>query len=100
MPFVAIGWTTQDSARQTVEIPQIPWYFGGHGGTSPTGHCYLTGYREGLVMPLQGFSDNRDVGNLALPQTGQIDYWDRLLPSFGVRVSSGGNKSFVVSTRV
>jgi integrase len=51
-------------------------------------------------MPLQEFSDNRDVGNLALPQTGQVDYWDRLLPSFGVRVSSGGNKSFVVSTRV
>jgi len=51
-------------------------------------------------MPIQEFSDNRDVGNLALPQTGQVDYWDRLLPSFGVRVSSGGNKSFVVSTRV
>jgi integrase len=51
-------------------------------------------------MPIHGFADNKDIGNLPLPQNGQIDHWDKLLPSFGVRVSHGGSKSFVVSTRI
>lgn len=33
---------------------------------------------------------------LKLPERGQRDYWDDSLPGFGVRVSQGGAKSFVV----
>ena len=33
---------------------------------------------------------------LPVPQNGQADYWDAKLPSFGVRVSQGGSKTFVV----
>lgn len=33
---------------------------------------------------------------LPLPATGQIDYWDKMLPGFGVRASCGGAKSFVL----
>lgn len=34
--------------------------------------------------------------NLTPPPKGQIDYWDSVLPSFGVRVSQGGSKTFVL----
>lgn len=34
--------------------------------------------------------------NLALPAGNQVDYWDASLSSFGVRVSKGGSKTFVV----
>ena len=37
---------------------------------------------------------------LELPATGQIDIWDELMPSFGIRVSMGGRKSFMVGTRI
>jgi hypothetical protein len=33
---------------------------------------------------------------LQAPATGQIDYWDKTLAGFGVRVSQGGAKSFVL----
>ena len=36
------------------------------------------------------------VQNLKLPETGQVDYWDANVAGFGVRVSQGGTKSFVV----
>lgn len=36
------------------------------------------------------------VQNLPIPATGQVDYWDTVLPSFGVRVSNGGTKTFFV----
>lgn len=34
--------------------------------------------------------------NLPLPEKGQKTYWDRSLPGFGIRVSQGGAKTFVV----
>jgi len=34
--------------------------------------------------------------NLAAPEKGQVDYWDSVLPCFGVRVSQGGSKTFVL----
>ena len=39
-----------------------------------------------------------DIGvrNLKAPETGQVTYWDTLLPAFGVRVSQGGARSFVL----
>lgn len=40
-----------------------------------------------------------DLGlrSLPLPQNGQADYWDKNFPSFGVRVSSGGSKIFMLN---
>ena len=35
--------------------------------------------------------------SLHLPDRGQISYWDARLPSFGVRVSQGGSKTFVLN---
>ena len=32
--------------------------------------------------------------------TGQIDVWDKITPGFGIRVSMGGRKSFIVGTRI
>ncbi len=34
------------------------------------------------------------------PADGQTEYWDTLTPGFGVRVSYGGRKAFVVLTRI
>ena len=34
------------------------------------------------------------------PKSGQVDVWDDLLPSFGVRVGTTGRKSFFVGTRI
>lgn len=36
------------------------------------------------------------VQKLKPPEKSQVDYWDVNLPSFGVRVSQGGSKTFVV----
>ena len=40
-----------------------------------------------------------DVGLRAIrpPEKGSADYWDANLPSFGVRVSQGGTKTFVIN---
>ena len=38
--------------------------------------------------------------NVKPPTTGQVEYWDRLIPSFGIRVSYGGRKAFQVLTRI
>jgi integrase len=34
-----------------------------------------------------------------LPATGQVDYWDESLPGFGMRVSAGGTRAWVVMYR-
>ncbi len=39
------------------------------------------------------------IKNLTAPETGQADYWDSLLPGFGLRVSYGGRKSWMIHTR-
>jgi hypothetical protein len=52
------------------------------------------------MMPTQELKSDRAVTALPVPQVGQIDYWDALLPAFGVRVGHGGRKSFIVATRV
>jgi integrase len=51
-------------------------------------------------MPRQKLSDALLRGNKLGSGQGQVDYWDTLTPGFGVRVSYGGRKSFVVATRV
>jgi hypothetical protein len=39
-----------------------------------------------------------DVGlrNLSPPEQGQVAYWDDRLPAFGLRVSQGGSKTFIL----
>ena len=46
-------------------------------------------------MPAISLTDI-SVRSLKLPERGQVTYWDANLPGFGVRVSQGGAKSFVV----
>ena len=42
-----------------------------------------------------------DVGlrSIQPPQKGQRSYWDTRLPTFGIRVSQGGSKTFIVNQR-
>ncbi len=42
----------------------------------------------------------RKIDSLRPPDKGQVDYWDTGLPGFGIRVSQGGRKSWVVMYRV
>jgi integrase len=50
-------------------------------------------------MPRQKLTDAflRGVNS---PSEAQVEYWDTLTPGFGVRVSYGGRKAFVVLTRI
>jgi len=41
----------------------------------------------------------RRVASLEAPASGQIDYWDADRPGFGLRISSGGRKTWVVMYR-
>jgi integrase len=50
-------------------------------------------------MPTQRFTDKMLKG-LKPAASGQVDYWDELLPGFGVRVGTTGRKSFFVGTRI
>jgi integrase len=52
------------------------------------------------MMPRHKLSDALLRGNKLGNGEGQVDYWDTLTPGFGVRVSYGGRKSFMVMTRV
>jgi len=47
-------------------------------------------------MAKTAFSDAL-IRSLPLPERGQQKYWDKSLPSFGVRVSQGGSKTFVLN---
>ena len=42
----------------------------------------------------------RKIDSLRAPDKGQVDYWDAGLPGFGIRVSQGGRKSWIVMYRV
>jgi integrase len=50
-------------------------------------------------MPIQKLTD-KGIRGLETPTTGQVDYWDELLPGFGVRIGTTGKKSFFVGTRI
>lgn len=50
-------------------------------------------------MPRHKLTDAFLKGNRK-PAKGQLEYWDKLTPGFGVRVSYGGRKAFVVMTRI
>ena len=43
---------------------------------------------------------DRTIRGLKAPEKGQIEYWDLSRPGFGVRVSEGGTKTFVLTYRV
>lgn len=49
-------------------------------------------------MPKRKLTDSA-VKHLPAPESGQTDYFDLLLPAFGVRVSYAGTRSFFVMTR-
>ena len=40
------------------------------------------------------------VAKVRPPKAGRVEYFDTLLPSFGLRITSNGAKSWVVMTRV
>ena len=50
-------------------------------------------------MPRLRFDDTR-LDELPVPAQGQIDYWDPALPGFGLRVSQGGTRAWVMMVRV
>ena len=50
-------------------------------------------------MPIVNFTA-RYVDAIQPPDRGQCDYWDPTLPGFGLRVSFGGKKVWVVRYRV
>ena len=50
-------------------------------------------------MPCINFTV-RKIDSLRAPDRGQVDYWDTGLPGFGIRVSQGGRKSWIVMYRV
>jgi hypothetical protein len=50
-------------------------------------------------MPTQRLTDKLLKG-LKPPRSGQLDVWDEVLPSFGVRIGTTGRKSFFVGTRI
>lgn len=43
--------------------------------------------------------DERRLDDLPAPISGQIDYWDPALPGFGLRVSQGGTRAWVIMVR-
>ena len=43
---------------------------------------------------------DKTIEKLAAPEKGQVEIWDTLVPGFGVRVSHGGRKAFVLLYRV
>lgn len=43
--------------------------------------------------------DARSVAALKPPKSGQVDYWDTKTPGFGIRVSVGGTKSWMLMYR-
>lgn len=47
-------------------------------------------------MPKQALTDIT-IRSLPIPETGQHDIWDAGFPAFGVRVSQGGSKTFVLN---
>jgi integrase len=50
-------------------------------------------------MPSQKLTD-KTIRGLQPTKSGQVDYWDELLPGFGVRIGTSGRKSFFVGTRI
>ncbi len=50
-------------------------------------------------MPKKKFTDG-GVSRLKPPTTGQADHWDALAPGFGLRISHGGTRTWLVQTRV
>ena len=46
-------------------------------------------------MPKIAISD-LTLRALAVPPRGQVDFWDTKLPNFGIRVSQGGSKTFIL----
>jgi integrase len=36
----------------------------------------------------------------AAPESGQIEYWDKLLPGFGLRIAAGGSRTYFVMKRL
>jgi len=52
-----------------------------------------------LLTPRQTFTDKKLKGLKADPSKA-VDYWDELLPGFGVRVGTTGHKASFVGTRI
>ncbi|MBX3598586.1 MAG: site-specific integrase [Rhizobiaceae bacterium] len=50
-------------------------------------------------MPRQKLTD-KWLRNIPVPAKGQVDYFDVLVPGFGIRVSHGGASTFFVATRI
>jgi integrase len=57
------------------------------------------------VVPRTAFGDRMAAFKFtarrlpAIPAKGRVDYWDTILPNFGMRVSSGGTRTWIVMYR-
>jgi Arm DNA-binding domain len=83
------GGFSRSQHRGTHRVLSLRVYHLGSG--SSTFCCQSVAKKCASVSPLSS--------SLAFPAEGNVEYWDTLLPAFGLRVSARGRKTWIVAAR-